>query len=61
MIKTYYFIDIDLKTNQIIDWGISQTATLTGQTGKENIHRVFLTKGQYNKLEKLLSKKLKFK
>jgi uncharacterized glyoxalase superfamily protein PhnB len=57
MLKIYYYIDIDLKSNQIVNWGISQTATLTGQTNKANIHRVFLTKGQYNKLEKLLNNK----
>lgn len=55
MTKKYYFIDIDLISKKIVKWGISETATLTGETQDPNIHRVFLTKGQYNKLEKLLN------
>jgi hypothetical protein len=55
MPKKYYFIDIDLISKIIVNWGISETANLTGETDNSNIHRVFLTKGQYNKLEKLLS------
>lgn len=52
--KDYYFIDVDLKSRQIIGWGTES---------KENVevhlsggyHRVFLSRGQYNKLEKKLS------
>jgi len=53
MSKQYYYIDIDLISMQILDWGISKTASPTGETNDPNIHRVYLTKGQYNKLENL--------
>ncbi len=49
-IKEYYFLDMNIDTKKIVDWGISQTATLTGETEDEDVHRIFLTKGQYNKL-----------
>lgn len=52
--KTYYYIDLDINTMKIINWGTSDTATLTGETKDKNVHRIFLTKGQYNKLVKLL-------
>jgi hypothetical protein len=48
--KGYFFIDLNIITMKIVNWGISDTATLTGKTQDPNIHRIFLTKGQYNKL-----------
>lgn len=39
---------------KIVKWGISNTATLTGETDDKDVHRIFLTKGQYSKLEKSL-------
>jgi hypothetical protein len=56
MLKSYYYIDLDVTSMKIISWGISQTACLTGATDSPNIHRVFLTKGQYYKMEKLFTK-----
>ena len=50
----YFFIDLQISTMKIVCWGISETATLTGETKDRDIHRIFLTKGQYNKLEKYL-------
>lgn len=50
----YFFIDLNVLTMKIVNWGISNTATLTGDTEDKNVHRIFLTKGQYNKLEKYL-------
>lgn len=51
--RTYYFIDVDLASRQIIGWGAEKKdeveVHLTG-----GYHRVFLSKGQYNKLEKKL-------
>jgi len=38
----------------ITNWGVSDTATLTGDTKSPNVHRIFLTEGQYNKLLKKL-------
>lgn len=55
MKKEYYFVEVDLTNMTIVDWGITTKATLTGNTSKTNIHRVFLTKGQYNKLVNKLS------
>lgn len=50
----YFFIDLNVVSMKIVNWGKSNTATLTGDTEDENVHRIFLTKGQYNKLEKYL-------
>lgn len=52
--KEYFYIDLNLTTLKIVEWGISNTATLTGETDDPNIHRIFLTKGQYNKLVQYL-------
>ena len=57
MKKEYYYLDVRLDTLQIISSGTSVTATLTGKTNDPQIHRVFLTKGQYNKLQKRLTQK----
>lgn len=48
--KEYYYIEINLENMKIVNWGITPNATLTGETDKKEIFRVFLTKGQYNKL-----------
>jgi hypothetical protein len=52
---TYYFIDIDLKSRQLIGWGteIKDKVEVRLTSG---FHRVFLSKGQYNKLEAQLRK-----
>lgn len=54
MKKEYYYIDVNLTNMKIVDWGITPDATLTGDTKDQNVHRVFLTKGQYYKLLKKL-------
>lgn len=51
----YYFLDLNLITMKVVKWGTSPTASLTGETADKNVHRIFLTKGQYNKLNKVLS------
>lgn len=48
--REYYYIDIDVTNMKVVKWGVSNTATLTGDTNDKNIHRIFLTRGQYNKL-----------
>lgn len=53
--RKYFFIDLNITTLKIVNWGISDTATLTGDTEDPNIHRIFLTEGQYNKLLKYLN------
>ena len=50
---TYCFIDIDLKSRQIIGWGTERKDTVEVHL-TSGYHRVFLTTGQYNKLERQL-------
>lgn len=50
MTKDYYYVDLDLVNMKIVSWGITPNANLTGDTNNPKIHRMFLTKGQYNKL-----------
>lgn len=50
---TYCFIDVDLKSRQLIGWGTERKDTVEVQL-TSGYHRVFLTKGQYNKLERKL-------
>ncbi len=51
--NTRYFIDLDLKTQRILDWGYDQKEKLAIQELDNTFYqRVFITKGQYNKLEK---------
>lgn len=52
--KEYFFVDINILNLKIDKWGISETANLTGETEDPSIHRIFLTKGQYNKLKRKL-------
>lgn len=50
---TYCFIDVDLKSRRLIGWGTEKKDTVEVQLSS-GYHRVFLTKGQYNKLERKL-------
>lgn len=50
---TYCFIDIQLKTRQLIGWG-TETKDKVEVHLTRGYHRVFLTRGQYNKLERAL-------
>ncbi len=51
--ETRYFIDIDLKTRNIIGWDYDQRCKLADyESAEPSHHRVYITKGQYNKLEK---------
>jgi hypothetical protein len=54
--KDYYFIDVDLPTRKIAAWGETRHATHTGATDDPLVHRVFLTRGQFNKLRKHLKR-----
>ena len=49
--KLYYFIDVDLQSRQIIGWGCERKDEVEVHL-THGFHRVFLSKGQYNKLEK---------
>lgn len=51
--ETRYYIDIDLKSRTIVKWDFDQRVNLASQKADDPAHhRVFLTKGQYNKLVK---------
>jgi hypothetical protein len=51
--NTRYFIDLDLETRRILGWDYDQRDKLVVQKlTKLSHHRVFVTKGQFNKLEK---------
>jgi hypothetical protein len=54
MPTTYYYIDLNLNTGKYIEIGTSPYASHTGDTSEKNVHRVFLTKGQFNKLKEKL-------
>ena len=57
--NTRYFIDLDLKTRKILNWDYDQRDKLVGQELiKPFHHRIFITKGQYNKLKKKYSELL---
>ena len=48
---TRYFIEIDLVTLKIVGNGYDQKQNLDeGRQTNPKLHRLFLTKGQYNKL-----------
>lgn len=49
--ETRYYIDIDLTTRTIINWDYDQRDKLSVQDVAAPYHRVYITKGQYNKLE----------
>ena len=50
---TYYFIDVEVKSRRRIGWG-TETKDNVEVRLTSRYHRVFLTKGQYNKLERQL-------
>ena len=52
--KYYYYFDVDLRTRQIIGWG-SEARGEVEITLTEGFHRIFVSKGQYNKLIKELT------
>ena len=52
-----YFIDIDLFSKEIINWDIDTRGTLRNEKLEiPGLHRIFLSKGQYNKLVTNLKK-----
>jgi hypothetical protein len=52
--KEYYFIDVGLMARRIIGWGTEQKDEVEVHL-TTGYHRVFLSRGQFNKLEKKLS------
>ena len=53
-IKEYYYIDIDLSSRAIVGWGIAERGDIEVHLS-EGFHRLFVSKGQYNKLTQKLS------
>ncbi len=53
--KYYYFIDIDLYSRQILSWDSDTQDNIEFGNLNNGCYRVFLSKGQYNKLVKELS------
>ena len=47
--KLYYFVDIDPYSRQILSWDI-QAREQVSVAPKNGCHRLFLSKGQFNKL-----------
>lgn len=45
-----YYIDLDLKNNKVITHGSGNRHLLSQTLSQKNCQRVFITKGQYNKL-----------
>ncbi len=51
--ETRYFIDLDLRTRRILDWGFDQRSKLAKQEPLGPAHlRIYVTRGQFNKLDK---------
>lgn len=49
--NTRYFVDVDLKTGKILGWDFDQREKLVSEKlAQPFYHRIFITKGQYNKL-----------
>ena len=51
--KTYFFLDINLQTREIIGWGTEAKSTVETELSR-GFHRVFLSRGQFNKLTRQL-------
>jgi len=51
--KQYYFIDLDTYSRQIVSWDSAPKDEIDFLLGN-GLHRVFLSKGQFNKLVKEL-------
>ena len=49
---TRFYIDIDIETKKVIDWNYGQRQKLEQKPPDPNYRRIFITKGQYNKLDK---------
>lgn len=47
---TRFYIDIDMKAKTIIGWDYGQRQKLEQKLSNPNHIRIFITKGQYNKL-----------
>ncbi|MDD3648093.1 MAG: hypothetical protein PHS44_06380 [Candidatus Dojkabacteria bacterium] len=49
---TRYFVDLDLERRKIVTFGYGNRYEIEQKLEDEKCIRIFITKGQYNKLEK---------
>ena len=49
--NTRYYLDLDLKKRAVLDWDYDQRDRLSQELADPSHHRVFLTKGQFSKLQ----------
>jgi hypothetical protein len=49
--ETRYYIDLALRTRKILNWDYDQRNKLVQNLENPDHQRIFITKGQYNKLE----------
>lgn len=45
-----YYVDLNLASNAICGWGLDLREKLVNVKLTSNQHRIYITKGQYNKL-----------
>lgn len=50
--NTRFYIDINIKTKKIIGWDYGSRYELGQELTDPDHRRIFITRGQYNKLEK---------
>lgn len=50
--NTRYFVDLDLDAQTVLNWDYGQKDKLAQKLKNPYHHRLFISKGQYNKLEK---------
>lgn len=50
--NTRFYIDIDIKTKKVIGWDYDSRYELEQKLANPDHRRIFITKGQYNKLGK---------
>ncbi|MDD5040031.1 MAG: hypothetical protein PHY34_02680 [Patescibacteria group bacterium] len=50
--NTRFYIDIDIETKKIMGWGCGSRYELEQELANPDHRRIFITKGQYNKLKK---------
>ncbi len=50
--NTRFYIDINVETKKVIGWNYGQRQELTQKLSDLNQRRIFITRGQYNKLKK---------
>ena len=48
---TRYFVDLDLETLMVLDWGSDNRHRMDQVLPHATHHRIFVSEGQYNKLE----------